>query len=127
GRAAHGGGGSTAKGAAEGRVLDELAAIYAHRPDHVVLIDDARLFLSPPPPDARQWPDFVALSEFLARQRPAPYVYVVGDVIVAGPWEVLPGVESHCQSRGLLGPRQTEARSPRGAPEPTAGALTLLL
>jgi FkbM family methyltransferase len=99
---AHWSGGDTGKGDVECPVLGELAAIYAHRPDHIVFIDDARLFLSPPPPphDARQWPSFAAISEFFARQCPVPYVAIVGDVIVAGPWAIGPVVETFCQERG---------------------------
>jgi hypothetical protein len=40
----HYSGGITAKGNVECPVIDELHAIYKHRSDHVILIDDARLF-----------------------------------------------------------------------------------
>jgi hypothetical protein len=40
----HYSGGVTAKGNVECPVIDELHAIYQHRNDHLILIDDARLF-----------------------------------------------------------------------------------
>jgi FkbM family methyltransferase len=99
---AHWSGGHTAKGDVECPVLAELAAIYAHRPDHVVLIDDFRLFLSPPPPphDPREWPSFAVISEFLARQKPAPFLHVVGDVLVVGPWDILPVLDAYRRAVG---------------------------
>jgi FkbM family methyltransferase len=94
---AHWSAGDTGKGSVECPVLEELGAIYAHRPDHVVLIDDARYFLCPPPPphDSREWPAFTTLNEFLQRQRPAPVVQVVGDVIVAVPAALGEAVDSY--------------------------------
>jgi FkbM family methyltransferase len=100
---AHWSGGNTGKTATECPLLEELATVYAHRPDHVVLIDDARLFLAPPPPPHRttDWPAFKTLAEFLGRQQPAPYVRVVGDVIVAVPRAGAEVVEAYCRERGL--------------------------
>ncbi len=68
-------------------LLAELAAIYAHRPDHVLLLNNAGRFLEPnaAPHDPRKCPNFADLSDFLARQRPAPFVDIVGDVLLIAP------------------------------------------
>lgn len=81
---AHWCGGETAGVAQECPLLDEIAAIAA--PDAVIMIDDARLFLEPPPkPHAwEQWPDLAAVLAALARCGD-PYVAVREDVIVAVP------------------------------------------
>ncbi|MGF1583134.1 MAG: FkbM family methyltransferase [Gemmataceae bacterium] len=100
---AHWSGGDTGKGASECPVLDELKTVYAHRSDHVVFIDDARLFISPPPPphQASDWPTFAMIRQFLEHQEPTPTIHVVGDVIVAGPEKITPFVEAYCQQKGL--------------------------
>jgi FkbM family methyltransferase len=99
---AHWSGGDTGKGATECPVMEELATIYAHRPDHLVLIDDARLFLAPPPPPHKplDWPTYTTITDFLNRQTPRPFVRVVGDVIVAGPPETAPIVQAYCRQHG---------------------------
>lgn len=67
---------------------EELLAINAHpvAPSHVILIDDARLFLAPPPyphnPD--QWPDYKEVEGLLKRHARA--VAVQDDVIWAVPF-----------------------------------------
>jgi ubiquinone/menaquinone biosynthesis C-methylase UbiE len=72
---------------AECPLADELRAVTASRVEHFVLIDDARLFLSPPPPphDPRQWPTMPQIVEMLRAGGRDPYVVVVDDVIIAVP------------------------------------------
>ena len=98
---AHWSGGETAKGGIECPVLGELQAVYAHRPDHIIMIDDARLFLAPPPPphQSGDWPTFQAIREFLHRQQPSPHVRVVGDVIVAVPAAAAAALDAYCAAQ----------------------------
>jgi hypothetical protein len=83
----HWSGGETAGADHECPVLDEIRATSpGHRQD-CYLIDDARLFVEPPPPphDPAQWPTLDEIRELLAQVRPQHAVQVVGDVIVAEP------------------------------------------
>ncbi len=65
-------------------LLGEIEAIDSLHEQSVVMIDDARLFLSPPPPpaDASDWPDLSAVLERLRRLRPEHELMVIDDVIV---------------------------------------------
>lgn len=86
---AHWCGGDTAGDAGECPLLDEIAAIAAARlPQAIILIDDARLFLQPPPAPHRweQWPDIAAVLHGLERCGDL-FVAVCDDVIVAVPRE----------------------------------------
>jgi hypothetical protein len=68
-------------------LLDELRAIGGTQGRHVILIDDARLFLSSPPPphDPREWPTFDQIVALCRELGPTDQVEVVGDVIVVRP------------------------------------------
>lgn len=86
---AHWCGGETAGEASECPLLAEIAAIGAARlPQTIVLIDDARLFLEPPPAPHRweQWPGIAAVVDALQRCGDL-YIAVREDVIVAVPSE----------------------------------------
>jgi hypothetical protein len=83
----HWSGPGTAGADAECPLLDELRSTSpGHRAD-CYLIDDARLFLNPPPPphDADQWPSFDEIRTTVRGLRPNHDVTVVGDVIVVEP------------------------------------------
>jgi hypothetical protein len=67
-------------------LLRELDAILTIKGNYFILIDDARLFLSPPPHPhiAIQWPDFSQiLSKF--EKKSAHYAVVIDDVIIICP------------------------------------------
>jgi hypothetical protein len=84
---AHWCGSDTAGSASECALLDELQAIAkANLKQPAILIDDARLFLRPPPAPHRweQWPDFSAVLAALKTCGDV-YVAVREDVIVAVP------------------------------------------
>ena len=73
-------------------LLAELRAINGTRGKHVILIDDARLFVNPPPPphDASQWPTFAQVTALCWELGPTDVVEIVGDVIVVRPLEGKP-------------------------------------
>lgn len=79
-------------------VLEEIESIddHAFSGTSVILIDDARLFLGPPPPPYRRedWPTFLSLLNALRARFPR-YVTVLGDVIIAGPPEIQPLVDEY--------------------------------
>jgi hypothetical protein len=80
---AHYSGAGTAGERYECPLLAEIAAIDASPFEHFVLIDDARMFLSPPPPPHRpeQWPRIRAVTEALHARRPNDHIVIFEDVI----------------------------------------------
>ena len=82
---AHWSGGVTAGQENECPLLDEISAIDS--PEAFILIDDARLFLAPPPlpHKAEQWPDLASVMATLREKYPSRYILVSEDVIIAVP------------------------------------------
>lgn len=72
---------------AECPVIAEIEAIARSRVAHFVLVDDARLFLAPPPlpHQAAHWPDLGALCRALSPVPGDRYVFVHEDVLGAVP------------------------------------------
>jgi hypothetical protein len=68
-------------------VLAEIAAIAPGHPDDCILVDDARLFLAPPPPPhaLEQWPTYRDLEDAVTAIRPGHRVMVAHDVVIAVP------------------------------------------
>ena len=69
-------------------LLEEIAAIYQSATEHLILIDDARLFLAPPPSPhlAKDWPDInTVLSALNAPDRAPNYTVIYNDVIISVP------------------------------------------
>ncbi len=81
-------GGETAGHDEQCPLLAELACLWG-RPQDIVLIDDARLFLAPPPMphDPAQWPDFGEIIRALPDAGRGRTVYVADDVIYVIPAE----------------------------------------
>jgi glycosyltransferase involved in cell wall biosynthesis len=83
-------------------LLGELTAIGSLGPESVVMIDDARLFLAPPPAPAEpdQWPELAqvlaALSELSGEHEPM----VIDDVIVFFPRKVKDAVRRYARESG---------------------------
>jgi hypothetical protein len=83
----HWSGGATAGEDDECPVLDELRAVADGHPNDCILIDDARLFLEPPPPPhkSEQWPSFDDIAGAIRSARPEHRVAVLHDIVVAVP------------------------------------------
>jgi hypothetical protein len=98
---AHWSAGETGKTDTQCPLLRELAIVYGSRGDHVVMIDDARLFMAPAPPPMKpeDWPSIAQIEAFLAQQQSAPFVKVVGDVIVAVPTAAREVVEEYLRRK----------------------------
>lgn len=96
---AHWSGGHTAGKNHECPLLEEIAALTATGTSHFIMIDDARLFLSPPPRPhcAEQWPSIDQVIAAIQSAKQAYYVAVVDDVIVAVPETARELVVQYCQ------------------------------
>jgi len=107
----HWSGGRTSGSDRECPVLDEIEAIDAspHAAGSCVLVDDARLFLGPPPPPHRRsdWPTFMVVLDAL-RMKYSRFVTVLEDVIIAGP----PNLESTVDAYWLDRTVSRSARKP---------------
>ena len=84
---AHWCGPETSGQSAECPVIAELDVLNASELEHILLIDDARLFLAPPPPPhvASHWPSIDEVCRHLSAHPSNRYVCVFQDVIVAVP------------------------------------------
>lgn len=80
-------GGETAGATEECPLLEEIDVLRRSREDPFVLVDDARLFLKPPPPPhaAEQWPDIQGVLKAFDHTLPGGYVAIEDDVIVRVP------------------------------------------
>lgn len=84
---AHYSGGQTFGSTDECPLIEELNEINSSKHDHFVLIDDARLFLSPPylGHDCSQWPAIDEVCSLLQSGNNKKYIAVFDDVIFAVP------------------------------------------
>jgi hypothetical protein len=73
-------------------VIGELELLNASKVPHIVLIDDARFFLAPPPAphEATYWPDINAICRLMAAHDSQRYVAVHDDVIIGVPGAARP-------------------------------------
>jgi hypothetical protein len=96
---AHWSGGQTHGAQQQCPLLEELAAIGQKESDHLILIDDARLFLSAPPRphDPSLWPTIGQVVPALGGSSPHRYVAVCEDVIISVPGGVMNVVVNYCQ------------------------------
>ena len=81
-------------------VLEEIEAINSSPVSHFVLVDDARLFLAPPPIPHRpeQWPDIMTICAYMAKHSSNRYVVVHEDVIVGVPNDAKGRVIDHIRT-----------------------------
>jgi hypothetical protein len=80
-------------------ILDELRILNQSDIEHVILIDDARLFLAPPPlpNQAEQWPTIADICTLLNNGKHKRYTVVFEDVILSVPMPVKPSLLAWCQ------------------------------
>lgn len=68
--------GVTARGNVDTPIMKELETVFAHSEDHIILIDDARLFTG-----ADDYPTMEALRNLFKERRPGHEFAVINDVI----------------------------------------------
>lgn len=84
-------------------LLAEIAAIGRLGESSVVLVDDARLFLAPPPEphDVTQWPTFDQVTLALRSLSDRHELMVVNDVIAFYPRSIKEAVEAYARRHGV--------------------------
>lgn len=123
---AHWSGGETFGQADECPLLDEIRIVNQSRPDHFILIDDARLFTSPPPRPHRwdQWPEFALVMQALTSGGADRYVLIHEDVLIAVPGFARAFLARFCQEKNTTAwetasrPSSREKRVETPLPEP---------
>jgi hypothetical protein len=109
----------TAGGESQTPLLAELEAIHALHPQSVLLIDDARLYLCPPPAPHRagDWPDFHAVVQALLPLSRGHRLMVLNDVILFYPENLRAAVSAYAWEHGtdwlILAQDAREFRRPR--------------
>lgn len=93
---AHWSGGDTYGAKDECPLLEELASIFEHRKNQLILIDDARLFMAPPPlpHDYRVWP---TISDIVRVLPEGWELAIFEDVIYLLPISVADKFKTHLQ------------------------------
>ncbi|MBI1245738.1 MAG: hypothetical protein GC202_12085 [Alphaproteobacteria bacterium] len=91
-------------------LIDEIAIVNSSPYEHVVLVDDARYFLAPPPSPNRleMWPDAEATVSALKAGRSDRYVAVIDDVFVRVPAAMRGELQGHIDR--LTAHREARAR-----------------
>ncbi len=76
-------------------LLEELAAIGSGTADDCLVIDDARLFTSAPPPphDPAQWPTITEVFDTIRSDRPEHIVTLLADQVIAVPRRAKPAID----------------------------------
>lgn len=110
---AHWSAGATYGAQDECPVLDEIAIIQSSPHQHFILIDDARMFLAPPPAphQAGQWPDIDTLLARLSAGR-THYAVVLEDVLIAAPKAAQLELREFYQSYATAQLRQAHPAAP---------------
>lgn len=93
----HWSGGNTEGVDDECPVLEELQAIGPGHPDDCLIVDDAHLFTSAPPPphDAAQWPTVAELFDEIRALHPDHVVTVLEDQVIAVPPRGKAALDAH--------------------------------
>jgi hypothetical protein len=109
----HWSGGDTSGAEDECPVLEELAAIGHGHPDDAIVIDDARLFTSSPPPPhrAERWPSLLDVIDAIRAIRPDHLITVLNDQVIAVPQRAKPAIDGYGQRIQRVAPLVARARS----------------
>jgi hypothetical protein len=93
----HWSGGATAGVDDECPVLEELEALAGGHPDDCLIIDDARLFASAPPPPHNPvtWPTLVEVFDAIRGHWPEHFVTLIADQVIAVPSSGRPAVDAY--------------------------------
>lgn len=93
----HWSGGNTEGADDECPALEEIQAIAGGHPDDCLIVDDARLFASAPPPPCKpdHWPTLIELFDALRAQWPDHLVTVIDDQVIAVPERARPAIDAH--------------------------------
>jgi hypothetical protein len=85
-------------------LIDELHTIMMSPIEHFIMIDDSRLFLSPPPEPHKieQWPTIGQIIRTFEAARKEYYLVIIEDVIVAVPEFAKPLVAKYCREQNTL-------------------------
>lgn len=96
---AHWGGGETFGENDECPAMEEIKILNRSEKENFIFIDDARLFLSPPPPhhNLECWPDVSTVIGALNSGKNKRYIVIVDDVIIAVPYFARQAVQRYCQ------------------------------
>ncbi len=97
---AHWSGGATYGDTDQCPLIEEINIINSSSFDNFILIDDARLFTSPPQPPHKieQWPDIAAVIQALKSEQNDKYIVIIEDVIIAVPSFAKTVVSEYCQN-----------------------------
>lgn len=92
----------TAGSDSQSPLLNELQAIGSLHPSSVLLIDDARLYLAPPPEPHRlaDWPDFHEVVLALLALSPKHRLMVYNDIVVFYPQHLRPELSDYAHKQG---------------------------
>jgi hypothetical protein len=92
----------TAGSESQSPLLDELQAIGSLHPSSVLLIDDARLYLAPPPEPHRlaDWPDFHEVVLALLALSPKHRLMVYNDIVIFYPQHLRPQLSDYAHKEG---------------------------
>lgn len=78
-------------------VLNEIEAMGPGHPDDCIVIDDARLFTSAPPPPHKveQWPTLLEVFDAIRTHHPDHLITVLGDQVIGIPARARPAVDTY--------------------------------
>jgi len=96
---AHWSGGATSGENAQCPLLEEIKTINDSEYEHFIFIDDARLFMSPPPEPllVNQWPDIATVINALKNCDKDRYIVIIEDVLIAAPLLAKTELSTYCQ------------------------------
>lgn len=114
-------------------LLEEIKILNSSTVQHLIFIDDARLFTSPPPLPNRidQWPTIAEVCSLLNAASYQRYVVIFEDVIVAVPASYRNAVANWCQEKNTrawrdYGEQLKRTSFRRGIDEITNGIRSIL-